>query len=97
MLNMSEEKPLKKVIDQLLRAYGYQDQLDELDLIKAYEDVAGQLFANHTKNIYYKNKTLHIHLDSAALKQELSYMKEPIILKLNQVIGRRIVEDIIIK
>ena len=34
---MSESKPLKKVIDQLLRAYGYQDQLDELDLIKVYE------------------------------------------------------------
>jgi len=94
---MSKEKPLKEVIDKLLRAYGYQDQLDEIDLIKAYEEVAGKMFANHTKNIYFKKKILYVHLDSAALKQELSYMKAPIILKLNQIIGRRIVEDFIIK
>jgi len=94
---MSKEKPLKKVIDKLLRAYGYQDQLDEIDLIKAYENIAGKMFANHTKNIYFKDKKLYVYLDSAALKQELSYMKEPIVLKLNQIIGRRIVDDIIIK
>ena len=32
---MSESQPLKKVIDQLLKAYGYQDQLDELDIIES--------------------------------------------------------------
>jgi predicted nucleic acid-binding Zn ribbon protein len=94
---MSKEKPLKEVIDKLLRAYGYQDQLDEIDLINAYEDITGKMFANHTKQIYYKNKILYVYLDSAALKQELSYMKTTVILKLNQVIGRKIVEDIVIK
>ena len=94
---MSKEKPLKKVINDLLRVYGYQDQLDELALIEAYKDNAGQLFSNHTKKIYFKDKKLFVYLDSAALKQELSYAKETIVIKLNQTIGRDIVEDIIIK
>ena len=94
---MSKEKPLKEIIDKLLRAYGYQDQLDEIALIKAYESIAGKMFANHTKNIYFKNKVLYVQLDSAALKQELSYAKTPIILKLNQVLGKQIVTDIVIK
>ncbi len=93
---MSENQPLKKVIDQLLRAYGYQDQLDELDIIKIYEDLVGNMFAKHTKKIFFKNKTLHIKLDSAALKQELSYVKEGLVQKLNAEMGRKIVENIVV-
>lgn len=93
---MSDSQPLKKVIDQLLRAYGYQDQLDELDLIKIYEELVGNMFAKHTKKIFFKNKTLHIKLDSAALKQELSYAKEGLVQKLNAEMGRKIVENIVV-
>jgi hypothetical protein len=94
---MPEEKPLKKTIDQLLRAYGYQDQLDELELIKIYEGLVGQMFVNHTQKIGFKNKTLYVKLDSASLKQELSYVKEGLVDKINREIGRRVVEKIVIK
>lgn len=92
-----DETPLKKMIDKLLRAYGYQEQLDEIELIKQYEDLVGKMFTNHTQRIYFKNQTLHVSLDSAALKQELSYMKETLILKLNQNFGRNIINNIIIQ
>ncbi|TXB66056.1 DUF721 domain-containing protein [Vicingus serpentipes] len=94
---MSKNGPLKEVIDKLLRAYGYQDQLDEIELLKAYDEVVGTVFVKHTKEVYFKNKTLFIKLDSAALKQELSYAKEAIKEKLNQMMGKRIVEEINIK
>jgi len=94
---MSKDGPLKEVIDKLLRAYGYQDQLDEIELLKAYDEVVGTVFVKHTKEVYFKNKTLFIKLDSAALKQELSYAKEAIKEKLNQMMGKRIVEEINIK
>ena len=94
---MSEEKPLKRTIDQLLRAYGYQDQLDELELIKIYERLVGKVFANHTQKIGFKNKILYVKLDSASLKQELSYVKEGLVEKVNREIGRKVVEKIVIK
>ncbi len=93
---MSEDKPLKKTIDQLLRAYGYQDQLDEIELIKIYKNQVGKIFANHTKTISFKNKTLFIKLDSASLKQELNYIEEAMVQKLNQEMGRNILEKIVI-
>lgn len=94
---MSEEKPLKKTIDKLLRAYGYQDQLDELALIKIYEGLVGKMFANHTQKIGFKNKILYVKLDSASLKQELNYVKEGLVEKINREMGRRVVEKIVIK
>jgi len=93
---MSKEKPLKEFVDKLLRAYGYQDQLDEIDLINKYEELVGKMISNHTKEVYLKNKIFYIKLDSAALKQELSYAKEDLIHKLNKSIGRRVVEKLVI-
>lgn len=91
------DSPLKKTIDQLLRAYGYQDQLDEIELLKIYDEQVGKMFVNHTKNIALKNKILYIQLDSSSLKQELSYVKEGLIQKLNQKMGKIMIEKIVIK
>jgi len=93
---MSKEKPLKQFVDKLLRAYGYQDQLDEIDLINNYEELVGKMIANHTKEVFLKNKVFYVKLDSAALKQELSYAKEDLVQKLNKSIGRRVIEKMVI-
>jgi predicted nucleic acid-binding Zn ribbon protein len=92
-----EETPLKKTIDQLLRAYGYQDQLDEIQLIKIYKELVGQVFANHTQKIGYKNRILYVKLDSASLKQELNYVKEGLVENINRRVGRKVVDKIVIK
>ena len=91
------EKPLKKTIDQLLRAYGYQDQLDEIALIETYKELVGQLFANHTQKIAFKNNILYVKLDSASLKQELSYVKEGLVEKINRKMGKSLVSKIVIR
>ncbi len=95
-LKMSE-KPLKKTIDQLLRAYGYQDQLDAIELKKTYNEVVGKLFSNHTQKIAFKNNILYVKLDSASLKQELNYVKEGLTQKINQKLGKRLVDKIVVR
>jgi len=94
---MSKNAPLKDTIDKLLRAYGYQDQLDEIEIIKNYTDLVGKLFANHTQKIALKKKILYVKLDSASLKQELNYVKEGLVDKLNRKIGRKVVDKIVIR
>lgn len=94
---MSKNSPLKKTIDQLLRAYGYQDQLDEIEIIKVYEGLVGQMFANHTQKIAVKNRKLYVKLDSASLKQELNYVKEGIVERLNMKLGRNLIDKIVLR
>tara|TARA_B100000809_G_scaffold39367_1_gene34469 strand:+ start:16308 stop:16592 length:285 start_codon:yes stop_codon:yes gene_type:complete len=94
---VSKDSPLKKTIDQLLKAYGYQDQLDEIEIIKIYEDLVGQMFANHTQKIAVNKRILYIKLDSASLKQELNYVKEGIVEKLNRKIGRNLIDKIVLR
>lgn len=90
------EKPVKELIDKILRAYGYQDQLDEIEIIKHYEDAVGIMFVKHTDNIYFKNKKLHIKLNSAALKQEMSYAKEALKEKINSSMNKHVIHEIVL-
>lgn len=94
---MSNNSPLKKTIDQLLRAYGYQDQLDEIEIIKVYEGIVGKMFANHTQKIAVKKRILYVKLDSASLKQELNYVKEGIVERLNMKLGRNLIDKIVLR
>ena len=90
----SSEKPLKGAIDQLLRAYGLGEKLDEISLVKSWEETVGKMIAKHTTDIYFKSGTLYISLDSAPLRHELSLAKSKLIERLNQQAGKRLVVDI---
>lgn len=92
-----EEKPLKELVNQMLRAYGLGDKLDEISLVKSWEEIVGKMIARHTTDIYFNSGTLHVKLDSAPLRQELSYAKTKLINLLNEKAGKTMVIDIHLK
>lgn len=94
---MSKEEPLKELIDKMLRSYGLGPKLDEVELIKCWEELVGKMIAKHTRNIYLRNGTLTVELDSAPLKQELSFAKSKLMEKLNQKMGKQIVQKLVIR
>ena len=97
MKKTNSEKPLKVLIDQMLRAYGLGNKLDEISLLKSWEKVVGKMIARHTSDLYFKDGKLFISLDSAPLRQELSYAKSKLIEKLNEEAGKTMVTEIILK
>ncbi len=93
----NDEKPLKQLIDKMLRSYGLGDKLDEMSLVKSWEELVGKMIANHTKDIYFNKGVLYVQLDSSTLRQELSYVKSDLIQKLNDKAGKVMVKDIHLK
>lgn len=94
---MGNDQPMKVLIDRMLRAYGLGDQLDEMTLVKGWEEVVGKMIAKHTTEIYFKENVLYVKLDSSTVRQELSYAKTAIIEQLNRKVKKRILKDIIFK
>ncbi|MBI1223544.1 MAG: DUF721 domain-containing protein [Bacteroidetes bacterium] len=76
---MSDIKPLGKVLEDLLRTYRLQSKVNEVNLIREWENIVGPLIAKKTEKIILKNKVLHITINSAPLKQELNYSKDQIL------------------
>lgn len=91
------QAPIKELVDKMLRAYGLEDKMNEVELISSWEKLVGKMIAKHTSEIYFKKKILHLKMDSSALKQELTMAKTKLIEKLNGDLGKQIVQDIVIK
>lgn len=93
----SNQQTLKDAITEFLKVSNLDTKLKEVKLIDSWENVVGKLIARHTKNIFIKNKTLYVTLDSSALKQELNYSQEKIIQLLNDAAGEDVIEKVIFK
>lgn len=93
----SNTNTLKEAIDDLLNAYHLSGKLDEHRLLSSWEGVMGKMIAKHTKEIFIKDKVLTVKLDSAVLREELSYAKTKMIKLLNDSMGKEVVIDIVLR
>ena len=64
---------------------------------EAWEKIMGKTIANYTDNIQISNGTLFITTSVAPLKNELIYQKENIIKRVNEMMGERIITEVIVK
>ena len=94
-MKKSNDQTLKEVINELLKAYKLGNKLKEVRLIDSWEKIVGKLINKHTKNLYIKKKVLFVKLDSAALRNELSYARQKIINALNKEAKGEVIENIV--
>ncbi len=90
----SNEAPLKEVIDKLLKAYRLDGKMKEMDVLAAWPEMMGIAVANRTTELYIRNKTLVVRMDSAVMRDELSHGKQIIILRVNEKAGCELINDV---
>ncbi len=96
-MSAHNEKPLEGAILEFLRYYGLEGKYNDMKVINAWKPVVGKMIANHTMDLYIQRKTLFVKLDSDALRNELSYNKSLLLLKLNEAAGKQIITDIVFR
>lgn len=90
----SENQEIGKVIDRMLKAYGLDGKMKEMDIVNSWEEMMGKAVANRTEKIYIQNKVLHLKLNSSVMRDELLFGKKVIIERVNQKAGFEIVTDV---
>ena len=93
----SEEKPIKQVINELLSTYNLNGKIDELKVWNIWHDIVGTVIAKNTTKIQLKGGQLMIFIESASLKNELSFHRSVILQKINAYFEKQIVKEILIK
>jgi len=94
-MSQANQRTIKQAIGEMLKAYRLDGKLAEVRLVQSWEKVMGVMIARHTAEVSVRNKKLYVRLDSAALRQELSYGREKILNLLNEEAGTRVIEDIV--
>ena len=84
-------------IQQFLKSSRIKGDIQALQIEEIWEKIMGKTIAKYTDNIKIINKTLFITTNVAPLKQELSYQKEKIKLRINEALGSNDIQDVIIQ
>lgn len=96
-MKRSEPKSIGEILDSFINKAGISDTVAEQKLCYLFGEIVGPTFNQATIRRYVHNKTLYVVMSSAALKSELAFMVEPLIDKLNEAVGKPIINKIIIQ
>ena len=97
MFKKSNEYTLKEAIEEMMRTYRLQGKVDEMKLIGSWEKIMGPAIAKYTRKIHIDNRVLYVELNSAALRQELSYGRSKMVKMLNEEAGGSVIDDIVLR
>jgi len=84
-------------IQQFLKQSRIKSSIQVLQLEEVWEQVMGKTIARYTDNLKIIHKTLFITTHVAPLKQELQYQKEKIKLRVNEALGEKVIEEVVIQ
>lgn len=85
---------IKSAFSNLLNEYHIEDKFKEKQLIASWSRVMGKPIANRTDKLYFREKKLYVHLNSAPLKSELDHSKKKVIEILRSEFGKDILDDV---
>ena len=91
---MAKPASLGTVLQQAVEASRIDVDLDAYRLWQQWDEVVGAAIAQNTRPEAIKGRLLLINVSSAPWMQQLQFLKPELIEKLNQTLGKELVEDI---
>ena len=88
---------IDEVIQKYLEALDIEDKLKEVRLIRSWESVVGKMISKKTDKIFIRNRKLYVSLSSSIARNEISMIKDDLVIKLNQQAGGDVIQDIVLK
>ena len=97
VLRRTQSRPLKEIIEELLKTTGIDQKLKERDLIRHWDDLVGITIAKSTESIYITDRKLIVRIRSSVIRNELTMIRGGLMLELNRRIGQNLIDEIIIR
>ncbi len=90
-----ESHSVRSIIQKISYNKLLRGGLSKVFLNKVWSNVIGKNVSQYTENIYIKDNTLFLKINSSVLKQELSYGKDKIIENFNKEVGSNEIKKIV--
>lgn len=96
-MRRNNTQKLADSIGEVLKLKNLEDKLIEFRIIEEWNQLTGKLISRHTKKVQLYNKKLFVTVDSGPVRQEIFYSRQMLISQLNTIMGKEIIEEIILK
>lgn len=97
MKEASNQVSLKDALKEMLEVYRLKAKLNQTKINAVWIKLMGTSINKYTREIKLRRNKLYITIESASLRQELSFGKEKIIRIINEELGENYIEDVIIR
>ena len=90
----NDPKKIGGLILETLNKMGYADRIHRQSAVISWSEIVGDVISKETKALKIDNKTLVVKVHQAAWRQQLIFLKEEILKKIESALGKGVVEDI---
>jgi len=92
-----EAKSVGEIIEEMIAATDNTVVYDRQRVCYLWAEVVGPAINRYTSRRYIDERgVMHVHITSAALKNELSYLRDTLVRQLNQAAGKDVISAIVI-
>ncbi|MEO6705077.1 MAG: DUF721 domain-containing protein [Ginsengibacter sp.] len=91
------EVSIGDALKEFLKKSKLKSGIQAMQVKEVWEQIMGKTIANYTDKIEIINSTLFISTNVAPLKNELLYQKVKIIERVNEALGEKVINEVIIK
>lgn len=89
-----EGEGIDEIITKMMKMWGLESKMKEMDLVKAWPELMGKGVAHRTESLYVRNNILHLKINSSVMRDELMYGRTVIIQRVNQFAGYNLINDV---
>jgi predicted nucleic acid-binding Zn ribbon protein len=89
-----KEKPIKEILLKFFKTAGIENRLEENLAFAFWDTVVGKEIALHTEPEKIVKGTIVVKVDNDVWRNELAFFKHEIIQKLNNKIGKKLIQEI---
>jgi predicted nucleic acid-binding Zn ribbon protein len=90
----NDPKKIGALILESLNKMGYAEKIHRQSVVINWSEIVGKTISKETKALKIDNKTLVVKVDKAAWRQQLVFLKDEILRKIETELGKDVVEDI---
>ncbi|MBK7873185.1 MAG: DUF721 domain-containing protein [Saprospiraceae bacterium] len=96
-MRASNEQNIKTILKDLVETYRLKSKVNQTRVEMIWEKTMGKMIANYTKELKVRNNKLYVMIESAPLRQELSYGRGQILENINKELGEDYLNEVIIR
>ena len=97
VIRRTQSRPIRDIIEEVLKASGIDQKLKERELIRQWDDVVGITIARSTESIYISDRKLIVKVRSSVIRNELGMIREGLKIELNRRSGQVLIDELIIR
>lgn len=97
MSDVAQPEKVGKILERLTTKMGIAARLEAEKAVVLWEEAVGKAIARRAKAVSIRNRILFVAVQNSAWLQELSLLKDGIIDKLNTLVGKEVVKDIVFR